>query len=54
MVLVVEIKTNKILAKFEAWDEDSIDNAIKWAEDNGYDVLAEKITPMGDMVILVK
>lgn len=54
MVLVVELLSKKILARFEAWEEDSIDNAIKWAKDNGYKPMKDEITPMGDMVIWVK
>lgn len=54
MVLVVELETDKVLARFEAWEENSIDNAIQWAEENGYKLVIDEITPMGNMVIYVR
>ena len=54
MVLVVDVKSNVILAKFEAWDADCIDDAVQWTKDNERKIVKEEVTTMGDMVIWVE
>ena len=53
MVYVVNETTEKILFKIDAWETDSVNTAVKWAKDNGYKLLRDGITSMGDMIIWV-
>ena len=54
MIMVVRMKDNKILSRYEAWEINSYKNAIDDIKGNGYEYVKEEITFMGDMVIWVK
>lgn len=54
MVLVVHMESKKILARFEAWDKDCIEDANQWATENGYEPVKEQLTFNGDLVIWVR
>ena len=53
MVIVALKETGRILNRFEAWATNSVETACRWAVENGYKLLGDEITLMGDMVIWV-
>lgn len=54
MIIIVRMKDNKILSRYEAWELNSYQNALDDIKGNGYEYVREEITFMGDMVIWVK
>ena len=54
MCYVVLESTKEILFRIDAWEIRSVDKAIEWAETNGYEIVRDEITLMGDMVLWVK
>lgn len=54
MCYVVLEATKEILFRIDAWELHSVDKAIGWAEANGYKIVKDEITLMGDMVLWVK
>lgn len=53
MVIVALKETGRILKRFEAWATNSVEEACKWAVENGYKLIDDKITLMGDWIIWV-
>lgn len=55
MVIVALKESGKILKRFEAWAEDCVINAVRWADEHGYAPACKEpeITLMGDMIIWV-
>ena len=53
MVYVVEKATGKILDRADAWEPYAPERLARKAVADGYTLLEQFITPMGDMVIYV-
>lgn len=53
MILVVRTSDKKILSRYEAWAQGAQTEALKFIQDNGYKVVSDEITLMGDMIIWV-
>lgn len=54
MIKIVRISDNMILSTYDAWQLNSYSNAHKDIEANGYELVNEEITFMGDMIMWVK
>ena len=53
MIYLVEMDTNKIIGRCDAWLAGGEERLIQKAEELGYTVVNEEITMMGNMVIYV-
>ena len=54
MIKVVDKGLSKVMYWVDAWRSDAMKVAAEWIADNGYTVIGQEITMMGDMVIFVK
>lgn len=54
MIFLVVKETNKILGRFDAWAENSVEDAIEYAKEKGYTPFADEVTFNGDMIIWCK
>lgn len=54
MIIIVNIKTNEILFKVDAWVQDCMEQASKFIKDHGLKILSDKINFNGDMIVMVR
>lgn len=54
MIKVVDNGLSKVMYWVDAWRSDAMDVVADWIINNGYTVIGQEITMMGDMVIFVK
>ncbi len=54
MIYLVEIDTQKIINRCDAWLVDGEEMLLRKAKELGYIVVDEKITMAGDMVIYIR
>ncbi len=53
MVYVVDYRSGRTLNKADAWELHAVERMEDWAVENGFEVLSERITDFGNMVITV-
>lgn len=53
MIIIADVRTKKILARYDAWELDAMENVGQFVQDNDYEIADSEITFNGDMIVWV-
>ena len=54
MIYLVNEATERIIDRCDAWETGGLERLEQYAKDEGYSIISETITSMGDMIIWVR
>ena len=51
MIILVNETTQMIIERLDAWAENAVEDAVKYARENGFEIVRDEVNFSGDMIV---